>query len=115
MLLAKRSPSRAGYPGLWDVPGGRSEGRETPGETLVRELTEELGVILLHYRELAVLPATGAALLAFHLYRVTQWRGTPRNLQPAEHTEITWVALAEVAALELAVPAYPALFASAHA
>lgn len=100
---------------MWDVPGGRSEGAEEPAETLVRELAEELGIVPLDYREIAVLPAAVAGRLPFHLYRVTRWSGAPKNLQPEEHTEIAWVPLDEVAALDLAVPAYPTIFASARA
>lgn len=31
------------YPGYWALPGGRTEGSETPEETAVRELDEECG------------------------------------------------------------------------
>jgi 8-oxo-dGTP diphosphatase len=34
------------FPGLWDLPGGGREGRETPRETLIREGREELGLDL---------------------------------------------------------------------
>ncbi len=34
------------YPGLWDLPGGGREGRETPRETLAREVMEEVGLPL---------------------------------------------------------------------
>jgi 8-oxo-dGTP diphosphatase len=32
------------FPGLWDLPGGGREGRETPRETLAREVMEEVGL-----------------------------------------------------------------------
>lgn len=34
------------HPGLWDLPGGGREGRETPRETLAREVMEEVGLNL---------------------------------------------------------------------
>nr|WP_319248624.1 NUDIX hydrolase [uncultured Celeribacter sp.] len=34
------------FPGAWDLPGGGREGRETPLETVTRELHEELGLYL---------------------------------------------------------------------
>ena len=34
------------FPGFWDLPGGGREGRETPAECVLRELTEELSITL---------------------------------------------------------------------
>lgn len=34
------------WPNLWDFPGGRREGEETPQETLIREVWEEVGLTL---------------------------------------------------------------------
>jgi 8-oxo-dGTP diphosphatase len=34
------------WPGLWDLPGGGREGRESPEDCLLREMAEEFGLAL---------------------------------------------------------------------
>jgi 8-oxo-dGTP diphosphatase len=49
VLLARRSPQRKAYPGLWSFPGGHVEENETLVEALIRELLEEVGVTPTRY------------------------------------------------------------------
>jgi 8-oxo-dGTP diphosphatase len=43
VLLSQRPEGKA-LAGLWEFPGGKVEPGETPEETLIRELQEEIGV-----------------------------------------------------------------------
>src|SRR5690348_13277343 len=45
-LLTRRAPKLRAHSGQWALPGGRCDPGETPGETALRELEEELGVTL---------------------------------------------------------------------
>ena len=115
ILLGKRSAHRAFYPDVWDVVGGHCIEGETPDQTIARELTEELGVVPLQYRLLAVLREPNPEVNkegSFDIYLVTKWNGIPRNLREDEHSELAWVGLDELDRLELAAPSYRTLFRS---
>ena len=45
VLIAQR-PAGKQMGGLWEFPGGKMESGERPEQTLIRELSEELGIIV---------------------------------------------------------------------
>src|SRR5215475_1645139 len=90
VLIAKRPPEKA-MAGLWEFPGGKIEVGETPEQALIRELSEELGIVV---REPCLAPFTFAshAYENFHLlmplFLCRRWEGTP---VPHEHVAVKWV------------------------
>ena len=101
VLLCHRSPQRAWYPNVWDLPGGHVEAGEVPERALVRELAEELGISIAQ-------PSDGpTAVIAtdeFHMqvWLVESWAGVPTNTAPDEHDQLVWANLGEAQDLELA-------------
>jgi 8-oxo-dGTP diphosphatase len=117
ILLGQRTAERVFYPNVWDMFGGHVEPGEGQEQTLVRELEEELGITPTRWTFLEThridLPSSTdelPGLLIFHLYLVTDWTGTPVNMQPEEHSTIGWFSVEEAALLPLADASYPEIF-----
>jgi 8-oxo-dGTP diphosphatase len=90
VLLAQR-PEGKPMAGLWEFPGGKVKGGETPEAALIRELVEELGIDV---TESCLSPFTFASHrypdfhLLMPLYVCRVWEGTPR---PREGQALKWV------------------------
>jgi 8-oxo-dGTP diphosphatase len=90
VLIAERPAGRS-MAGLWEFPGGKVEAGETPEATLIRELNEELGIVV---KEDCLAPLTFAShtYADFHLlmplYVCRRWEGI---VQPLENQRIAWV------------------------
>lgn len=90
VLIAQR-PEGKQLAGLWEFPGGKVEPGETPEETLVRELREELGI---ETQTACLAPLTFAshAYENFHLlmplYVCRKFSGIP---QPLDAQALKWV------------------------
>lgn len=97
-LLQKRRADRQ-HGGLWEFPGGKVEPRETAIPALIREIDEELGIVL-DQCDLAWLAraedASGDLVIA--LYTCRDWAGEPQCLDAAA---IGWFAPDEMAALPM--------------
>ncbi len=91
ILLAQRPEGKA-MAGLWEFPGGKIEAGETPEAALVRELDEELAIVV---NETFLRPLTFASYsypdfhLLMPLFECRTWSGTMR---PREGQALAWVA-----------------------
>ena len=90
VLLTER-PAGKSMAGLWEFPGGKIEAGERPEDTLIRELKEELGIVV---QEPCLAPLTFAShsYADFHLlmplYVCRRWEGMPA---PWEGQRLAWV------------------------
>jgi mutator protein MutT len=115
VLLCHRSARRSRYPNRWGLPGGGVWEGETDEAGLVREVREELGVVIAVPTDppLAVLsePRPGSDHpLSLKVWLVTAWDGEPSNLAPNEHDAIGWLDLREAAAVDLWHPEFRTIF-----
>ena len=90
VLIAER-PSGKPMAGLWEFPGGKVDAGERPEDALIRELQEELGIVV---NESCLAPLTFAShtYTEFHLlmplYVCRRWQGT---VSPREGQKLAWV------------------------
>ena len=100
-FLLQRRPAGKQHAGLWEFPGGKVETGETPAIALVREIAEELDIVLepgslepLTFAESRA--ADGSPAIVILLYKAGRWHGEPR---PLEGGELGWFSPAEARAL----------------
>jgi 8-oxo-dGTP diphosphatase len=90
VLIAQR-PEGKSMAGLWEFPGGKVETGERPEPSLIRELKEELGIVV---KEDCLAPLTFASHLYpdFHLlmplYVCRRWEGF---VEAQEGQRLKWV------------------------
>lgn len=112
VLLCRRSPDRAWYPGVWDLPGGHIEPGESPQAALVRELREEIDVDVR-------VPANDCDFRVstddfdMQVWVITEWIGDPTNESPDEHDMISWFSEPLAVVLDLAHSSYQSVISGA--
>ena len=90
VLLARRTEGRD-LAGAWEFPGGKVDPGERPEDALIRELKEELGIVV---KEACLAPLTFASHsyedfhLLMPLYVCRRWEGM---VAPRENQKLAWV------------------------
>ncbi len=90
VLIAQR-PEGKSMAGLWEFPGGKVEKGELPEDAIIRELHEELGIVV---KQACLAPFVFAShsYETFHLlmplYLCRRWEGVVR---PQEGQTVKWV------------------------
>ncbi|WP_295496340.1 (deoxy)nucleoside triphosphate pyrophosphohydrolase [Sphingorhabdus sp. EL138] len=106
-ILLQKRPMGAQMAGLWEFPGGKVDIGESPEAALVRELAEELGIIVAAQD---LVPETfaseplGDRILVLLLYRCTTWLGAPSAIYASE---IQWTLPQDMADLPMPPADYP--------
>jgi len=99
VLIARRKPGKH-MAGKWEFPGGKIEPGETPEESLVRELLEELAI---HVRVGKFLCRAffegGGVSLELLVYAVERVTGEPVLI---DHEEVRWVSPDQLSLFDLA-------------
>ena len=107
VLIAQR-PEGKSMAGLWEFPGGKVENGERPEQTVMREMEEELGVII---NEACLSPFIFAShpYPDFHLlmpcFLCRRWKGM---VIPREGQQTAWVRPKHLAREENSYPMPPA-------
>lgn len=106
-ILLQKRPMGAQMEGLWEFPGGKVDIGESPEAALVRELEEEIGIIVAAQD---LVPETfaseplGDRNLVLLLYRCMTWTGVPSAIYASD---IQWTLPQDMADLPMPPADYP--------
>ncbi|ASJ75876.1 8-oxo-dGTP diphosphatase MutT [Granulosicoccus antarcticus] len=97
VLLALRKPEQH-QGNRWEFPGGKLEAGEALQDGLVRELQEEIGIVVTQCQPRTIIEHSYPdKQVRLHFWDVTAFEGEPAG---CEGQTLRWLALAELGALE---------------
>ncbi|MDC0173307.1 8-oxo-dGTP diphosphatase MutT [Gammaproteobacteria bacterium] len=93
ILIARRA-DHLHQGGLWEFPGGKIEKGETHYQSLLRELQEELNIVVTRASPMMQISHDYVdKSVTLDIWKVTKYEGNPQGL---EGQEIRWVPMAEL-------------------
>jgi 8-oxo-dGTP diphosphatase len=103
LVLVQQRPAHRAHGGLWEFPGGKVEPGEGPCAALIREIDEELGIVLAQgdlfpISFAAQEPSPSDRPFVLLLYGCRAWQGTP-VCEPG--AALLWAAPAALAGLAM--------------
>jgi 8-oxo-dGTP diphosphatase len=105
--LVQQRPEGKPLAGLWEFPGGKIDGNETPEAALIRELDEELGIRVGRDALMPIMfstTMTGGRPLILRFYHAVAWVG---DVKPLHAAQLRWVSAEDLSALPMPEPDVP--------
>jgi 8-oxo-dGTP diphosphatase len=98
ILIAKRQDHQF-MPGFWELPGGKIEPGESDQEAIIRELKEELGIVVadLSIHQTMVYQYTDR-IIELSIYNISKYQNIPEGI---EGQEITWSGVDQLSTFNL--------------
>ena len=107
LVLAARRSATMSLPLKWEFPGGKIDPGESPEECLVRELREELRILVRLEQKLPVSTHQYPSVtVTLHPFVCTMATGHPN---PQEHDTVAWFTPEELSTLDWAAADVPVL------
>ena len=105
ILACRRSPMKSAG-GKWEFPGGKVEPHESPETALIREIREELGIVIKLGERIA---RSDTRVGDFSIDLASYWASVagPNPTSSTDHDELRWIAIPDLHQLDWAAPDLP--------